>query len=91
MARSRPQIPEKFESIEQIQNFWDKHSTSDYWDEMQDVELQLSPALKAKLELRKLYHLLDFTAEQIAEIEARARREKVNSKELIRRWILQHV
>jgi hypothetical protein len=84
-------IPEEFKSIEEIQDFWDTHSSADYWDEMTDVDLQLSPALKARLELRKLYRLLDFSPNQIAAIENKAKSENINSKELISKWILEHV
>ncbi|MFQ5651577.1 MAG: hypothetical protein ACE5IY_16700 [bacterium] len=58
---------------------------------MEDVDLQLSPALKSKLELKELYHLLGFSAQQIAEIETKARIENLNSKQLIRKWILERV
>lgn len=51
MQRNKYRIPEEFKSIEEIQEFWDEHSTADYWDEMDDIDLELSPELKAKLEL----------------------------------------
>jgi len=51
-------IPEEFASFEEIQEFWDTHSTADCWDDMRDVALQLSPSLQATLEAKKLYHLL---------------------------------
>jgi hypothetical protein len=41
---NKDEIPEEFEIIEQIQDFWDTHSTADYWDEMEDMEMELSPA-----------------------------------------------
>ena len=91
MPKSKDQIPEEFETIEEIQDFWDEHSTADYWEEMKEVHLQLSPALKSKLELKKLYKLLGFSAKHIAEIEAKAKLENVDSKQLIRKWILEHV
>ena len=91
MPKNKEPIPEEFNSIEEIQDFWNEHSTADYSDEMEDVDLQLSPALKSKLELRKLHHLLGFSAKQIAEIEAKAKLEKLNSKQLIRKWVLEHV
>ena len=50
--KSKDRIPEQFQSIEEIQEFWDTHSSADYWDEMDDIEMQLSPALKSKLELK---------------------------------------
>jgi hypothetical protein len=50
-------LPEEFKSVEEIQDFWDENSSAEYWDEMEEVELHLSPALKLKLELKKLYRL----------------------------------
>ncbi|HEX3034768.1 MAG TPA: CopG family antitoxin [Thermodesulfobacteriota bacterium] len=91
MAKNKKSIPEEFNSLEEIQDFWDNHSTADYWDEMETVDLELSPELKAKLELKKLYALLGFSREQIAEIEAKAKRRNVTSRQLMRKWILEHV
>ncbi|MGH7596546.1 MAG: hypothetical protein ACREOI_09345 [bacterium] len=84
-------LPEEFQSITEIQKFWDANSSAEYWDEMEDVDLQLSPALQAKLELKKLYRLLDFSSEQIDAIETKAKIENTNSKRLISKWILEHV
>jgi hypothetical protein len=91
MPKSKASLPEEFKSIEEIQVFWNEHSTADYWNEMEDVDLELSPALKSKLELKKLYSLLGFSLEQVAEIEAKAKREKVDSRELIRKLVLERV
>jgi hypothetical protein len=91
MQRNKNQNPEEFKSIEEIQEFWDQHSTADYWDEMKDVDLRLSPEFKARLELKKLYRLLDFSDKQIAQIEMKAKQEKLNSKQMIQKWILEHV
>jgi hypothetical protein len=84
-------LPEEFKSIDEIRNFWDTHSSADYWDDMEDVDLQLSPALQAKLELKKLYRLLNFSSKQIEAIETKAKIENTNSKQLISKWILEHV
>ncbi len=91
MRKSKDKIPEEFESIEQIQEFWDTHSTADYWDEMEDAEMELSPALKSKIELRKLYHLLRLSGEQIKSIENEARVENIDGKKLISKWVLEHL
>jgi hypothetical protein len=88
MPKSKDRIPEEFQSIEKIQEFWDTHSTADYWDEMEDVEMQLSPALKSKLELKKLYSLLGLSKQHIADIEAKAKLENMDSRQLISKWIL---
>ena len=84
-------IPEEFESVAEVQDFWDTHSSAEYWDEMMDVDMQLSPALQAKLELRKLYRLLNLSHSQIAAIENKARNENINGKQLISKWVLEHV
>jgi hypothetical protein len=84
-------LPEEFKSIAEIQNFWDANSSADYWDEMEEVDLQLSPVLQAKLELKKLYRLLNFSPEQIEAIETKAKIENTNTKQLISQWVLEHV
>lgn len=81
MQEEKP-IPHEFSSIEEIQNFW---------DDMEGVDFELAPALQTTLELKKLYRLLSFSTAQIAAIEVKAQGENVNSKQLISKWILEHV
>ena len=91
MPGNKDQIPEEFTSIEEIQDFWDTHSSADYWDEMEDVQMQLSSELQAKLELRKLYKLLGLSKQQVADLEAKAKIENMDSRQLISKWVLEHV
>jgi len=35
-------IPEEFESLEKAGEFWDTHSATDYWDEMEDAALEVN-------------------------------------------------
>lgn len=49
MPGNRKKLP-NFNSYEEAVEFFDTHSMSDYWDEMEEVEMELSPALKEKLE-----------------------------------------
>ncbi|MFQ5629942.1 MAG: hypothetical protein ACE5I1_14340 [bacterium] len=91
MPKNKKPIPLEFKTIEEIQDFWDEHSSADYWDEMQDVDFELSPALQSKLELKKLYKLLNLSPQQIAAIEKKAKVESIDSKQLISQWILKHV
>lgn len=91
MGKSRNVIPEEFESIRQIQDFWDNHSTFDYWEEMEDIKMELSPTLRSKLELKKLYNLLGLSSEQIALVENKVKLEDIDSRKLISKWILEHV
>jgi hypothetical protein len=91
MPKNKTPIPDEFKSIAEIQDFWDENSSAEYWDEMEDVDLQLSQSLKTRLELKKLYSLLNFTTAQIAAIEAKAKSENVSSRHIISKWILEHI
>ncbi len=84
-------LPDEFSSIEEIQEFWDDHSSADYEDEMETVEMQLSDRLKAKIESRKLSQLLGLSPQQIAIIAARAEEQHVGFRELIAQWVLEHL
>lgn len=39
--RKREPIPENFESIEAFQDFWDVHSSADYEESMEEVEVEI--------------------------------------------------
>ena len=36
----RDPIPENFSTVEEAVEFWDTHSAADYWDIMEEVDLQ---------------------------------------------------
>ncbi len=91
MSKNKRQIPDTFNSHEEIQDFWEHHSTADFWDEMADVEMELSPDLKSRIELKKLYRILGLSPGQIVEIEEKAKSENTNSKQLICKWVLEHI
>lgn len=91
MLESRTPIPEDFASAEEAAEFWDRHSTADYEDLMEDVEVELSPALRSRLERKKAYRLFGFSTEQIRKIEARAQRENTDGIQLMSGWILEHI
>jgi hypothetical protein len=38
----RDELPENFDSIEAFRSFWDTHSTADYEDLMEEVEVQFN-------------------------------------------------
>jgi hypothetical protein len=35
-------LPEHFNTLEEAGEFWDTHSAADYWDEMEEVEVEFS-------------------------------------------------
>ena len=40
MNKKRDTIPEHFNSAEEAGEFWDTHSAADYWDEMEEAEME---------------------------------------------------
>ena len=91
MDKHKARLPEEFASIEEVQAFWDTHSTADYWDDMEDVTMQLSPALQTKLETKKLYRLLGLSTQQASLIEQEAKRTQTDARQLITHWVLEHL
>ncbi len=90
MQKNKTPIPEEFQSVEEVRDFWDTHSSVDYWDEMEDVEMNLSPALRARLETKKIYNLLRLSERQIKSIEKKAKFNKMGSLQLISKWVVEH-
>jgi hypothetical protein len=39
-VRGEP-IPKEFRTLEEAGEFWDTHSAADYWDQMEDVEMEV--------------------------------------------------
>ena len=78
MVINKDKIQEEFESLEQIQDFWETHSTADYFDEMEKAKFELSPALKSKIESGILYRVLDLSSKEIEKIDNEAQRKKLD-------------
>jgi hypothetical protein len=91
MADNKLSLPEELESIEMVQEFWDTRSSADYWDEMEDVTMCLSPTLKAKLKAKKLYRLLGLSSQQVAIIEEKAKYNNIDTTKIITYWVLEHI
>lgn len=49
--QKKSRIPE-FKSIEEEAEFWDTHDITDFLDELEPAEFELSPELRRKLEER---------------------------------------
>jgi len=40
MVRKKEPIPEHFNNDEEAGEFWDTHSADDYWNEMEEIEVE---------------------------------------------------
>ena len=62
MEKSKKQpIPEKFKTVEEAGEFWDTHSAADYWDDMEDVVLEVDIQDRRFVVLLEdaVYHLVE--------------------------------
>ncbi len=75
----RDALPENFDSIEAFWEFWDTHSTADYEDLMEDVEVQFN------LESSKTYCAV--AKDLIDQLRTLARQQGVSTETLINLWL----
>lgn len=75
----REPLPENFEALEEFWAFWDSHSTADYEDLMEDVDIEVD------IRSEKVYCAI---AKEIAEqIQTEARRQGVSAETLVNLWL----
>ena len=78
-ARQRDPLPENFGSLEEFWAFWDTHSTRDYEDLMEDVDVQMD------IRSSKVYCAV--AKDIVAQLRAQARRQGVSTETLINLWL----
>ena len=74
-VNSKDIIPEHFDSAEEAGEFWDTHSAADYWDEMEEIEMEFS--------LRERVFLLPIDQQMYKKIKRKADTEHRSIEELI--------
>lgn len=85
MAKSKKQalqsepLPENFNSLEEFWAFWDAHSTADYEDIMEDVDVQIN------LGSSKIYCAV--AKDLVAQLRNQARQQGVSSETLLNLWL----
>ncbi len=75
----RDPLPENFTSIEEFWAFWDTHSTADYEDLMEDVDIEV------RFGFSKIYCAV--AKDLVAQLQNQARRQGVSSQTLINLWL----
>lgn len=75
-------LPDSFASIEEAAEFWDTHSLADYWDETEDVEMEV------RAPQRQWVPLASSLREPLLE---RARREGISVETLINLWVAERL
>jgi hypothetical protein len=72
-------LPENFDSFEEFWRFWDTHSSADYEDFMETVEIDVD------LSSSKMYCAI--AKDVLLQVRTRARRQGVSTETLINLWL----
>jgi len=72
-------LPESFTTLEELWGVWDTHSSADYEDTMEAVEVEID------LSSSKVY--FPVAKDLLSKVRAQARRQGVSSETLINLWL----
>ncbi len=72
----RDPIPEEFKTLEEAGEFWDTHSAADYWDEMEDIKVDVQ--IKSRHYAIMLNDTAYHAARQLAQAEHLSPDEYIN-------------
>jgi hypothetical protein len=75
----RDVLPENFDTLEELWSFWDTHSSADYEDAMELVEVEID------LSSSKVY--CPVAKDLLRQVRSRARQQGVSTETLINLWL----
>jgi hypothetical protein len=78
-SATRDKLPENFDTLNQLWEFWDTHSSADYEDEMEAVEVEID------LSSSKVY--CPVAKDLLRQVRAQARQQGVSTETLINLWL----
>ena len=76
---TRDILPENFSTLEELWGFWDAHSSADYEDAMESVEVDIDLASS------KMY--CPVAKDLLSKVRAQARQQGVSTETLINLWL----
>jgi hypothetical protein len=76
--KSKDNLPENFDSVEEAAEFWESHDLADFWDETHEVEIEV------RAPQRQWIPLASELAQKAAE---QARREGISVETLVNLWV----
>ena len=77
-----------FKSEEEESEFWDTHDSTDYLDDTEEVEVELSPGLVQAIRGR---YIIQLEPNQRKRLEKIAKRKHTDPQELITGWVNQAI
>lgn len=72
-------LPENFDTLEELWEFWDTHSSADYEDEMETVGVEVGPSSS------QVY--FPVAKDLLRQVRIQARRQGVSTETLINLWL----
>ena len=78
-ATQRDPLPEDFGSLEEFWAFWDSHSTADYKDQMEDMDVNI--------DIHSSKEYCAVAKDLLAQLRTRARQEGVSTETLMNLWL----
>ena len=72
-------LPDNFTTLDEFWGFWDTHSTVDYEDAMETVEIELDPSSST------VY--VPVAKDLVSKVRVQARRQGVSSETLVNLWL----
>ena len=83
MARNKSKSLPKFESLNELVEFFDAHDMGQYWDEMPEAQFDIN--IKTKK------HLVAIDEEIVPRLDEIAKSRKVSSERLINTWLKEKI
>ena len=83
MAKSKSKPLPRFESVNELVEFFDSHDMGEYWDQMPEIDFEIT------IETRK--HLVAIDEEIIPRLNEIAKSKKVSSARLINTWLREKI
>lgn len=78
-SMSRDMLPENFDTVDELWSFWDTHSSADYEDVMESVEVEVD------LSTSRVY--CPVAKDLVRQVRSRARQQGVSTETLINLWL----
>ena len=75
-------LPENFTSIEEAAAFWETHNLADYWEQTQEVEIEVRAPRR---------HWIPLASSLQASVSERARQEGISVETLINLWVAERL
>lgn len=81
---NQQELPEisRSRTIEEMAEFWDTHDTADYWDQFEEVEINVT---------MKPRHRVVIEEDTYARVAEESRRRGMQPETLINLWVAEHV